>query len=58
MPIQLCTPSNDGLTAAGNVEAELSVLDVMDGGAPVDAAFTFPSIRSMMPIGCCSLADF
>ncbi|MFB9905544.1 hypothetical protein [Allokutzneria oryzae] len=57
MSIQLVDAPTDVFSAAGDVEAELSVLATLDSGATGDTVFTFPTAFSSFP-ACCSLADF
>lgn len=55
MSVQLCAPADEILAAAGDVEAELSVLTAMEGEAA--GPLTFPTALSSFP-ACCTLADF
>ncbi|SDN02414.1 hypothetical protein [Allokutzneria albata] len=57
MSVQLVDAPTDVFSAAGDVEAELSVLATLDSGAAGDVTFTFPTAFSSFP-SCCTLADF
>ncbi|GAA4030309.1 hypothetical protein GCM10022247_64250 [Allokutzneria multivorans] len=57
MSVQLVEAPLSAFAAAGDVEAELSVLSTFGGNASGDDSFGIKTVFTAFP-GCCSLVDF